>query len=335
SLEYAGLVLTAYIIPFAVFQLFSGAIADAFSKKMSLVLSLGIFGLLGFVIASATSFENILLARFLMGIVASFQIPVVIAIVGEREVTNRGREFGILTIFINLGLALGPLVSGVIDAFLSWQAFFLIVGLGSILNAILILKSLKLENDTKSSFTFKERSKLTVNNLFTALTNRQVLIFSIAGFFAFTGLVSAYIFLPIYLSDLNYSQAIAGLTISIAGIFGMIVGPYAGRTVDKYGRKKPLIFGFLLGLMSYLILDLVLQFVEKDQQILIFLLIMGIIGAGNAFAFSAMNTIANEIIEELKATVTSLSSSFRFMGFAGLPLLIPFYSEIGFVFFAN
>jgi MFS family permease len=332
SLGTAGLVLTAYIIPFAVFQLFSGAIADAFSKKMSLVISLLIFGFLGFVIALAPSFEYVLLARFLMGIMGSFQIPVVIAIVGEIEEKNRGRAFGILTIFINLGLALGPLISGIIDVAISWQSFFLMVGVVSILDAILLYKTLDLQEQAKVH-TFRQRSVLTLNNIKTAMSNSQVWIFSIAGFFAFTGLVSSYIFLPIYLLDLNYTQDIAGLIISVGGISAMIFGTYAGKTIDKFGRKLPLIAGFSLAFISYIIFGLVLQFIGIGQQIYFFFLILVIIGAGNAFAFSAMNTIANEIIEDLKATVASLSSSFRFIGFAVLPFLIPLYTEIGMMFF--
>ena len=335
TISTAGLALTAYIIPFAIFQLFSGAIADAFSKKMSLVISLGIFGVLGFVIAFAPTFEFVLVARFFMGIVGSFQIPVVVAIVGEMEIENKGREFGLLTIFINLGLALGPLVSGLISVFLSWQAFFLIVGFGSLLNSFILFKSLKIESDSKPSSTFITQSKLTLNNIITALRNSQVWIFSISGLFAFTGLVSAYVFLPIYLLDLNYRQDVAGFIISVAGITAMMFGPFAGKTIDKYGRKKPLVFGFLLSLIAYIGFRLDLLIVQVDQQIFFFVLMMAIIGAGNAFAFSAMNTIASEIIDDLKATVSSLSSSFRFIGFAFLPLLIPFYSELGFVFFIN
>lgn len=331
SLEYASLALTVYVIPFALFQLFSGAIADAFSKKMSLVLGLGIFGIFGFVIAFAPNFEVLLLARFMMGIMGSFQIPIIISIVGELESENRGREFGLLTIFINLGIALGPFISGIFDVVLSWEAFFFIVGLASIINSLLVYKFLDIPIETEK-ISFKARSKLTLKNLNTALHNRQVWIFSLGGLFVFTGFFALYVFLPIYLKGLNFTQDLAGFTVSIVGIFAMLSGVIAGKSVDVLGRKKPLLFGLSLAIIIYFFFYEVLELIPEMDQIYSFMFLMAVLGISNAFLFSALNTISNEIIDDLKATVTSLSSSFRFLGFAIIPFMVPIYIANGFQF---
>lgn len=327
SLSVASLVIPFYTFPFAFCQLFSGAIADAFSKKKALVWGLGLFGLSCLLIGYSQNIETVLVARFFMGVFGSFQIPIVIGIVGEASDENRGRAFGILSVFINVGLAMGPFVAGLTDVLSSWQIFFQVIGFLALVNTVVVYLTLDYPDPDHGTSSKLDRFGLTAQFIVTALRNRQVWLLAVAGMFAFAGLVSAYIFLPTYLRDLNFTQDVAGLTVSMAGLVGMVFGPASGRAVDKFGRKIPLVVGFGIGIVTAILFGL---FLDSSAPVWLAFVLMGMIGLGNSFSQAANNTISAEVIPELKATVASISSSFRFIAFAGLSFLMPFYIAFGF-----
>ncbi|MHA2363532.1 MAG: MFS transporter [Candidatus Hodarchaeales archaeon] len=328
SIETASLVIPLYTIPFAVMQLFSGAIADAFSRKKALIFGLVFFGLSSILIAFSPTIEFLLMARFIQGLFASFQIPIVIAIIGDTEDSQRGRAFGILSVFINLGLALGPLLAGLLEVYISWKIFFGLLGISAICNAILLqvffdYKSPNIDTSKFDSF------RTSFSYLKQAGTNSQVWLFSLAGMFGFAGLVATYIYLPTYIVDLEYTQDIAGFIISVSGLVGMFFGPISGKSVDNIGRKQVILFGFSIVLIAELGFGLI--FVNVNPPVLMLAVIfMGLIGIGNAFSQAANNTMATEIIPELRATVASFSAAFRFMAFAALSFLFPIYITYGF-----
>lgn len=330
SLETIALVIPFYIIPFALIQLFSGALADAFSKKKVLIIGMLFFGFASILIAFASSIEELLLARFIQGFFAAFQIPIIIAIIGDSaDDSNRGKAFGTLTIFIGLGLALGPLIGGLMDVYFSWQLFFLVIGLLAILNAIglVFLSYSDSSQSHKAKFSVLGGIKLTLKNIRQALAYRQVWILMFGGMFGFVGMASTFIYLPIYLSELSYTQEIAGLAVSFTGLSGIVIGTTSGKSVDKFGRKPTLYFGFIIIITSLIIFAFIFP---NAPNIYFAFILMGLLGVGFSFNQAAINTMATEVISDLRATVASISSSFRFIGLAAAPLLISVYLVYGF-----
>lgn len=330
DLTTASLAITVYTIPFGLMQLFSGAIADAFSKKKTLVIGLAMFGLSTIIVGLSPNIEFLFLSRFIQGLFGAFQIPVIIGIIGDSVSEKRGEAFGKLAVFTNLGLAAGPLLAGILDLFFSWRIFFISLGIFGMISALALFLSFDYsEAFIVLSEPFRIKARRTFVYLFRVMASTKVELFAIATMIGFVGLVSTYVFVTTLLIDNGYDQAWASLPVTLAGVVGMFLGTSSGRFVDRFGRLTVIYFGFIIGIIAEILMIALLK-INSIEILFSALLMMIIIGVGNVFLQASANTIAAEIIPDLKATVASYTGVLRFLGFAFLPALSPLYIEFGF-----
>ena len=71
-----------------------------------------------------------------------------------------------------------------------------------------------------------------------------------AVFVATMGISMVSPLLPVYAKDLGASGVWLGLTFSIFAVVQAVVGPFAGRLSDRYGRKPFIIAGLLIYLVA-------------------------------------------------------------------------------------
>ncbi|MHA1989900.1 MAG: MFS transporter [Candidatus Hodarchaeales archaeon] len=327
DLGMAVLVITVYTLPFAFTQLFSGAIADAFSKKKTLVIGLALYGILTIFVGFSPTIEFLFLTRFLQGIFGAFQIPIIIGIIGESTEEKRGQAFGLLAVFVNIGLAFGPLLAGVLESFFSWRIFFYILGIMGTCTAIII--HFFFDYEEKKIFlsdSFRSKTTNILKFMFRVMRNRQVQIFAISTTVAFTGMVNTYIYVTTYMKDNAYSQIIASIPVTMAGVVGIFIGFYSGKSVDKFGSKNILYFGLIISIIA----EGLIIFILEANIVSIFIsmvFLMILIGLANVFLQASANTIATEIDPDLKATVASYAGVLRFIGFALIPFFTPIYEH--------
>ena len=95
---------------------------------------------------------------------------------------------------------------------------------------------------------------------------------------------------PLYVKDsLHGDQQQMGLSITIYVIGGVLIRPFSGQWVDRYGKKKMAIIGmviFLLACISYF----------GAKGMFMFMLIRLIHGMSYAIASTARSTIASSLV---------------------------------------
>ncbi len=103
------------MFPFALVQLFSGAISDVIGRFPLILFGLSIFGI-GMIVASISfSLTVFVIANILAGIGFGFVNPVLIALL--TDITPRpkiSKKIGLLGAIANLGVGFGPLLAGLI-----------------------------------------------------------------------------------------------------------------------------------------------------------------------------------------------------------------------------
>jgi EmrB/QacA subfamily drug resistance transporter len=119
-------VVNGYALTFASLMLSFGAIGDLLGRKKVILFGVAVF-CAGSVIAAVAPTTDILIAgRVVMGIGAAASEPGTLSMIRQLypDRAERARSLGIWTAVSSLGLALGPLIGGLLVFGWSWRAIF-------------------------------------------------------------------------------------------------------------------------------------------------------------------------------------------------------------------
>ncbi|WP_329461207.1 MFS transporter [Streptomyces sp. NBC_01431] len=140
QLEWA---INAYTLVFAGLLFTSGLIGDRLGRKKTLIFGMLVFGTGSLLSAISDSSGELIAFRALMGFGAAFVMPSTLAIIAnvfDRE--ERPKAIGIWTGTVGFGIALGPIVGGLLLQHFWWGSVFLvnvpIVAMGVIAMAVLV-----------------------------------------------------------------------------------------------------------------------------------------------------------------------------------------------------
>ena len=316
SLPEIYLSIPAFMFPFALLQLFSGSLSDAWGRKSVLMSGLLIYSFSSLGIALIDNLFGFLMLRIAQGVGNAFIAPVSLAMLGDISDKNRyGVSMGFYGSFTTAGIAIGPLVAGFLTE-IDWRlAFYLFFALALISSLfVLFIKYPGMRAGTMTSSV--------VANMKTALKHRVLIVASMIGamgFFAGIGNIS---FLSDYLRaapSLQFGAADVGLVISMSGFTGIFVSPIAGRVTDRCSPRLSVLLGISITIPSVFLTAFASEFYQ-------FLSLAVFTGIGTSFMWTGLLTQTVSEIPALKGTASSLFNGSRFSGYAISPILLtPIY----------
>ncbi|MGZ4293184.1 MAG: MFS transporter [Solirubrobacteraceae bacterium] len=121
-------IVDSYVLVFGGLMLVSGSLADRVGRKWTFLAGLGIFAACSTLAAFSGSSTMLIAARASMGLGATLIMPATLAII-TNTFTDRGerqRALGIWAGTTGAGVALGPIVGGLLLAHFAWGSIFLI-----------------------------------------------------------------------------------------------------------------------------------------------------------------------------------------------------------------
>jgi MFS family permease len=136
----AGLLITAYMIPFGVFQLVFGPLADRFGKRQVITVAMLAFTVGTGLSALGATLTGLALYRALTGVFAASIMPISLALIAdifpmEERQTAIGTFMGVSFLGQGLSMAIG----GTIAYLVSWRGVFAAyAGLSIIATALLL-----------------------------------------------------------------------------------------------------------------------------------------------------------------------------------------------------
>lgn len=137
-------VVTSYLLASAAFLVPFGRLADIIGRKKIFILGIIFFSFSSFLCGVAWSIEVLIVFRLFQGIGSAMIFGTGMAILTSVfQPHERGKALGINVATVYTGLALGPVLGGIMNQYLGWQFIFYSVvpiGITIILLAVLKLK---------------------------------------------------------------------------------------------------------------------------------------------------------------------------------------------------
>ncbi len=303
----AGILITAYMIPFGIFQLVFGPLADRFGKKQVVTFSMIFFTFGTGLCAIGYSLGNLMLYRVLAGIFAASVMPISLALIGDLvPMVERQGAIGLFMGISFLGQGLSMAIGGAMAYFISWRGAFVLYAILAILSAILLLtagRRIPSSRNPKSEF-FMPYLRL--------LSNRESLFTYIVVLFEGILIVGSFSFLGAFISSAyHYNFLQIGLVMTAFGIMTVIGGRLTGKIAGKIGQKRILILGLGLAVVA----DLLLFPAVNVLGMLI--PAVALLGLGFIFAHSTLLTIATDFAQKARGIAMSLVAA-CFMGGGGV-----------------
>lgn len=182
-------IISSFILAMALFMIPVGAWGDRHGSSRFFKLGVLLFSFSSLFCWMAPGGEWLIAARFLQGVGAAFTSTTgQVLLVSSYPSHKRGQVLGISVSAVYAGLALGPLLGGIITLYAGWRLLFLIVALLGFATLLLTFLKLKVparkqdtstSNDGKGTFLFMAG--------LTALVYGSTLIPDLAGWLLMAG----------------------------------------------------------------------------------------------------------------------------------------------------
>lgn len=312
--------ITFFMLPFALFNLFSGTVSDVYGRRRVLTSGFMIYTLGCLLCVISPDLNAFYLARSVQGVGYAFVNPVLLAVLGDLTPPNeRGKVMGYFGAFTTAGIATGPMIAGFLTPY-GWRWMFVLVAILAIGVNFWIREACPVTRpDPQAMRHLRENVRFVVRT-------RGVAALCALGFLTFLCYMAALGFLSDHLSlpPISFDERAIGTLVGMSGVAGILAAPLGGRLVDAKGRIFTVLIGFSIVGVALALLSLSGEWAQFALSLLV-------LGTGTAFIWASLLTITVEMIPGLKGTLSSVFNSSRFFGYSLAPLVFaPVYNKGGF-----
>jgi predicted MFS family arabinose efflux permease len=303
----AGLLITAYMLPFGLFQLLFGPLSDRYGKRQVITFSMTFFTIGTGLCAFGLGLFDLALYRAITGIFAASVMPISLALIGDVvPMARRQQAIGTFMGIGFLGQGLSMALGGSIAYFVNWRGVFITYAILSVISTtLLFIVGRKVSSKRNPHSQFVKPFIELLRNGRSLAVYLVVLVegILIVGSFSYLGVYTDFLF--------HYNYFTIGLILTAFGIGAVITGRLVGKLVPRLGRLNILSLGLLFATAA----DAV--FFSVSTQPVLLVVGVALLGIGFMLAHSTLLTIATEFAKMARGSAMSLVA-FCFMGGGGL-----------------
>jgi DHA1 family bicyclomycin/chloramphenicol resistance-like MFS transporter len=298
--------LSAYLIGFAIMNLFHGALSDSFGRRPVVLSGLAVFALASAGCALSQNIGALVFFRALQGMSAGAGIVVSRAVIRDMFPPHDAqRVMSQVTIYFGVAPAVAPIVGGLLFVHVGWHSiFWFLTGVGVLLwmaNYRLLPETLHLT----------QRQPFNVRNLMRGYwemgTSPSFMMLALASGVPFNGMFLYVLSAPVFLGEhlgLAPQHFFPFFLITIGGIMGgaWTSGRMAGRLKKRHHQIR---HGFLI-MVIVSVINLLLNLVFKPEAWWA-LLPLGVY----AFGWALMMPVVTLMVLDLMPERRGMASSFQ------------------------
>lgn len=282
-----------------------GPLSDRFGRKRIIVFGLCVLTIVTLLIGFIDQFHWLVILRGVQGLVSATFAPAALAYVFDvypkkRLVTTIGFiSFGFLTAGI-----IGQLFAGVVSQLFGWNAVFLLFG--GMYFVSIIAVSLLLPGTDNTVPNVNLRYFLTQTKRI--FTQKNFLLCYIITLMLLLTFIGMYTVIGDYLSNSTFDLSKDDiLLVRAAGLLGMILSPFTGVFVKRYGLLRILKVGLALAVTGLIIMGFSSNLIIIASMSIVYV-------AGISLTFPAIMTLIGELGGLHRALAASFYAFILFIG---------------------
>lgn len=255
-----GVVVSAFAVGRLLFDFAGGALADKFGVRIICITGCAVTGVASLVAGLTESFSMLLAARLVQGVGSALYMSAATALVVALLPSGRaGRWMSIYQGIFLLGLAVGPLLGGVVAGLFGLRAPFHAYALMCLVSLVLSTLCLpgksalqRLTLPSKGSPDHEITPGAALRRLLQHPAFRVSLLAILTMFIIRAGVRNTAV--PLYADEaLNMSSVMIGLLVTTAAVGQLAVMWHAGKVLDSWGRR-PVLIASLFGATASVLL---------------------------------------------------------------------------------
>ena len=305
--------LPAFMFPFAIFQLFSGALSDIYGRVPVIVGGLIAF-LVGLgLISISSSLETFALGYAVSGIGFGFANPVLLALLSDcAPPGDIPKRMGYAAALASLCVGLGPFIAGQMARF-GWQLYYLLI----LFIILLGLVSIIIAKRPTMSVHGETGIRALIRNLGAELRKGVVLIMLVTTFLIPLVYLATFVWTSRGMTG-SLNESSLGFILLGGGIFGTLAGLLLGRLIQTRGYGLTTAIGIIpqiVGILLFLLIgDITLTSALPWDGIAIIL-----VGWAGGILFPLMITYSQIISPERRGVLAGIVTFAFFFGYALIP----------------
>jgi YNFM family putative membrane transporter len=240
----AGLSISVVVLMIAIVSSAYGSLSDVVGRKPVMVLSCALLAVPTLLCATATTFHTLVLFRALQGFLMPGVTAVAVAYLGDHfGGADLGPKVGGWIAASVTGGLTGRVLSGLIAAWFSWHAPFVVFGVFTLVGAAAMAFSLPRAPRPRRAGAFEERPMGTLSHF----ANRRLVGAFLIGACVFFAFIGVFTYLPYYLTAPPFRLSTAFVSsIYLVYVAGVLTSIAVGRMASRVRPQRLMATGLLI-----------------------------------------------------------------------------------------